>query len=244
MSTHGPATTHPGLLRDVIGWDIATWQQALQLWQRALPARLEGWRGLELGAGPGGLSLFFSLKGAQMICSDLQSPARQAAALHRRYGVSPDYAAIDACQPLPFADASLDLVCFKSVLGGIRKARQQDPKPALIAEIHRVLRPGGWLLLAENLRGSPLHRQLRQLLVSWSAGWEYLCYDELLALLQPFALQQTRTGLLGLFGRNEAQRRGLGHLDARLAPWTPPEWHYLFAGAAQKSLSVEKEHLP
>ncbi|MEZ0371247.1 MAG: class I SAM-dependent methyltransferase, partial [Candidatus Sericytochromatia bacterium] len=148
-----PAFQHPGLLRDVIGWDIGNWQQALGLWDSLLPRRLDGWRGLELGAQRGGLSLYFGLRGAQMICSDYASPRQLAEPLHRHYGVKAEYAAVDACRPLPFASSSLDLVCFKSVLGGIRKAARHDPKPGLIGEITRVLRPGGWLLLAENLQG-------------------------------------------------------------------------------------------
>lgn len=230
----GPSPDHQGLLRDVIGWDIVNWQQALELWDSCLPARLDGWRGLELGAHHGGLSLYFGLKGAEMICSDFGSPQALAAPLHQRYGLAPAYQAINACEPLPFADASLDLVCFKSVLGGIRKGARRDPKPGLLAEIHRVLRPGGWLLLAENLQGSPLHQLLRRRFVSWSGGWEYLCYDDLLRLLADFELQNSSIGLLGLLGRNEAQRRWLGRLDRHLVPLAPAHWHYLFIGAARK----------
>lgn len=224
---------HPSLMRDVIGWDVRNWQLAIALWERVLPRRLEGWRGLELGAGPGGLSLYFALKGAAMTCSDTLRP-EAAIALHRRYGLSTDYAAIDACAPLPFADASLDLVCFKSVLGGLRKGAARDPKPALIGEILRVLRPGGMLLLAENLQGHALHRLLRRRFISWSKGWEYLSRDELMALLAPFELQAGSTGFFGLLGRSEAQRRWLGGIDARLARHLPPDWHYLFVAAARK----------
>lgn len=240
----GPSLSHPGLLRDMIGWDILNWQQALALWEQYLPGRLDGWQGLELGAFRGGLSLYFGLKGVQMVCSDYVSPQSLAEPLHRKYGLPIVYLALDACRSLPFADASLDLICFKSVLGGLRKGAVQDPKPFLMAEIHRVLKPGGWLLLAENLQASPVHQLLRQRFVSWSGGWEYLCYDELLALLADFDLHCTSTGLLSLLGRNESQRRWLGQLDSRLSPCFPSSWHYLFLGAAQKtSKLISKEFI-
>lgn len=225
---------HPGLLRDIIGWDIANWQQAVKLWEQVMPRRLEGWHGLELGAARGGLSVYFGLKGAEMICSDYYSPQTQAEPLHKRYGLQPEYLSLDACAALPFADASLDLVCFKSVLGGLRKGAGHDPKPALMAEILRVLKPGGWLLLAENLQGHALHARLRARFVSWSEGWEYLTLDELLTLLAPFELCHRTTGIFGLLGRNELQRQWLGKIDGRLGPWVPSDWHYLFVGAARK----------
>ncbi|PKL74975.1 MAG: hypothetical protein CVV27_17760 [Candidatus Melainabacteria bacterium HGW-Melainabacteria-1] len=227
-------TLSPALLRDIIGWDVQNWQTAIELWEARLPRRLAGWRGLELGAGRGGLSLYLGLKGASMLCSDHAVPTATARSLHAQYGLQPEYLALDACAPLPFAAASLDLVCFKSVLGGLRKGRSTDPKPGLIAEIERVLRPGGWLLLAENLQGMWLHRQLRRRFVIWSKGWEYLGLDDLLKLLAGFELDYRTTGLLALLGRNEAQRRCLGQIDRQLAPYLPSDWHYMCAVAAQK----------
>lgn len=227
-------TQHPGLLRDIIGWDVVNWQQALALWEQILPERLNGWRGLELGAGPGGLSLYFGLKGAQMICSDCDVPAAQIQASHQRYGLELEYLGLDAWQALPFGDATLDLVCFKSVLGGLRKGAAHDPKAPLLSEIRRVLKPGGWLLLAENLAGHRLHAELRRRFIRWSAGWEYLELEELLKLLDGFEVHYRTTGLLGLLGRNEHQRHWLGRLDQQLAPRLPSHWHYLFVGAARK----------
>lgn len=225
---------HPGLLRDIVGWDIANWQQAIRLWEQVLPRRLDGWNGLEIGAAAGGLSLYLGLKGANMICSDFRDPKGLAEPLMLRYGLEPDYLSLDARQALPFDDNSLDVICFKSVLGGLRKGAELDPKPALLAEIFRVLKPNGWLLLAENLQGHALHKQLRRRFVSWSIGWEYLTLEDLLTLLEPFEFCYRTTGVLGLLGRSEPQRRMLGAIDTRLAPWLPTEWHYLFVGAARK----------
>jgi len=200
-----------------------------------LPRSLAGYQALELGAAKGGLSLYLSLKGADVICSDVNSPELRARQLHQRYalkGVS--YQAIDA-RKLPFSDASLDVVCFKSVLGGIRKGSFQDPKPEIIAETYRVLKPGGYLLLAENLSGSALLGCLRRKFIPWSAGWEYLHVVHILELLSDFSACDYQTdGLIALLGRNENQRRLLRYLDKHLSQKMPANWHYLFMGVAQK----------
>jgi len=226
---------HAGVWRDVLGWDSLNWQRALACWELYLPRRLHGWQALELGAAGGGLSLYLGIKGAQVICTNLKLPGPQTQALHQQYGLKFQYQAVDARQ-LPFADASLELVCFKSVLGGIRKGQSQDPKPVVLAEIQRVLKPGGWLLFAENLRGHVLHTLLRRHFVTWSPGWEYLTAADWCQLLGDFAEVHTQSlGLTALLGRNEAQRRALGYLDRLLDPHVPPDWHYILSVAARKS---------
>ncbi len=228
--------THPGLQRDILQWDVNNWSCALDLWSQHLPASLAGQQALELGAANGGLSLFVALKQAQVICSDLQTPGPSARDLHRRYGLNIDYQALSATD-LPFSDQSLDLVCFKSVLGGIRKGANQDPKPIVIQEILRVLKPGGYLLLAENLAASPLHTLIREQAVPWSAGWEYLTSEDLLSLLAGFdTVHYTTGGLTGLLGRNLWQRQALGQWDQKMIPWVSPDWHYIFAGLARKTV--------
>ncbi|MCX5666904.1 MAG: methyltransferase domain-containing protein, partial [Candidatus Omnitrophica bacterium] len=47
-------------------------------------------------------------------------------------------------QPLPYADNSCSIVTFSEVLEHI----SPDRVPALIREIYRVLRPGGWLIIS------------------------------------------------------------------------------------------------
>ncbi|MGV3523485.1 MAG: class I SAM-dependent methyltransferase [Candidatus Sericytochromatia bacterium] len=225
----------PGLERDVLAWDVLTWRQALQLWEAHLPERLTGFQSLELGAGQGGLSLYLGLKGAEVICSDMRSPEPLARPLHQRYGLEQiQYRALNA-QSLDLPDQSLDLVCCKSVLGGVRKQQAIDPKPQMMAEISRVLKPGGWLLLAENLQGHALHRWLRRHFVVWSGGWEYLPQTEWLALLAGFELCAVRSaGVLALVGRSEAQRRWLARLDQLLVPVVPARHHYMFAAVLRK----------
>lgn len=227
----------PGrVCRDVMGWDVLNWSQALAFWDRVLPRQLSQWQCLELGIAGGGLSLYLGLKGAHVLCTNLSEPTLQTRACHRQYGLKEiRYAAVDA-RALPYADQSFDVVCFKSVLGGIRKQAERDPKPHIMAEILRVLKPGGYLLLAENAAGHALHRQLRRRFVAWSAGWEYLETHEMATLLQGFeSYELMSTGFLALLGRTEAQRRILGTWDRYLVPYMPEAWRYVMIAWAQKA---------
>lgn len=62
---------------------------------------------------------------------------------------------------LPFADASVGLVWCLHVLHHL-------PRPAhVLAEVRRVLRPGGTLVLAETVEDNPLLRAGRRLHDSW-----------------------------------------------------------------------------
>lgn len=228
-------TFHGQVLADIVGWDQTNWSKALAFWQDHLPENLNGFRCLELGAKQGGLSLYCALQGAQqVVCTDLDNPQSHALPIHHKYGLSTiEYSAADACQ-LPFASHSFDLVCFKSVLGGVRKGAENDKKSLMISEVHRVLKPGGFLIFSENLQGSPLHMFLRKHLVSWSGGWEYLSLHDILGYMAPFEhFQYQRLGYTGLLGRNERQRQFLGRLDQHLA-FLPEDWRYIVAGVAQK----------
>lgn len=229
----------PTLVQDILQWDTGTWSHALALWEQCLPRHLAGYKTLELGASQGGISLWLALKQAQVVCSDINSPHLQSQVLHQKYALeNVRYAAIDATQ-LPFDDESLDIVCCKSVLGGIRKFKDHDPKPGIVAEIYRVLKPGGWFLSADNLYASPLHQHLRSQWVSWSKGWEYFHTQDVLALLSDFnTVHYTTAGLVALTGRTPTQRKHLSQWESSFQKifiqsfWQ--QWHYMIATAAQK----------
>ena len=220
------------LLAAIFEWDIATWSQAVPVWERLVPTDLEGRRGLELGARNGGLSLYLARKGAVVTCSDLQDPRQRAEALHERWGVAPqiEYAAADAAA-LPFEDASFDLVAFKSVLGALSTA---DRQRQAVAEMHRVLRPDGWLLWAENLQATPLHRLLRRRL-PWASYWRYPSLEDWRGWTAAFASCELRTaGVTAAFGRSERQRRQLARIDRGLQRLCPRSWHYVAFGVARR----------
>lgn len=226
------------LRQAIIGWDVETWGACLDFWQQYVP-EFKGKQVLELGANHGGLSLYFALQGAQVVCSDLSSPEAKARAVHQAYGQSTvSYLALDA-KALALPEQSQDLVVFKSILGGIRRGAAQDPKPAVMAEILRVLRPGGWLLFAENLTGAAWHMFLRRQFVAWAAQWDYLSLPDLQALTQPFAeLHYQTAGIFALCGRNEFQRQQLSRLDRVLEKKWPEDQRYCVFVAARKAADL------
>lgn len=111
------------LQKDVIEWDVVNWSRAVSFWPLDELAG-KSLRVLELGARRGGLSLLFAQMGIAdddgiIICSDLTGPSADARVLHEKYHAEDrvSYAAVDAVK-FDERDA-YDVICFKSVLGGI-----------------------------------------------------------------------------------------------------------------------------
>ena len=218
--------------RDILQWEVRSWSRALPLWERHLPAHRPA-RALGIGEREGGLSLWLATKGFQVVCTDLRPFPPATAELHRRHGVQEriTYREADATA-LPFPDAHFDVVMFKSVIGALGTKERQAQA---IREMHRVLRPGGVLLFAENLTGTPLHRWLRKHFVAWENYWRYPDQQRDADLFAPFAtVHLASTGLLANLGRTEGQRELLARADALLAPAAPLRWHTIWYGVAVK----------
>lgn len=230
IAQHGPRILH-----DIVSWDIATWKKAAYFWESRLPPNLSG-KVLEIGSHRGGLSLYFALGGFDVICSDIENPESKASPVHESYGVRDrvEYAQADALE-LPFDEAKFEIVCFKSVLGGIGRDGRYDHQKMAITEIHRVLKPGGYLLFAENLIASPLHRFVRRRFVKWGSSWRYLSMYELNELLTDFSAHELRAfGFVSAFGRSERMRRILAGIDRLLLPFIPETARYVATGVAKK----------
>jgi SAM-dependent methyltransferase len=227
------------LLANVIRWDVRNWGEALGWWAEHARARFDNCLALEIGGRSGGLSLWLALQGARVVCSDLEEPTPLARDLHEAYGVRQrvTYASLDATA-LPFTEA-FDLIVFKSVLGVIGNRNRPERQRIAIEEMHRALKPGGELLFAENLTGSPIHTVGRRIGSRWGRTWRYVTLNEMAQYLSPFESVRTRTtGFTGAFGRTERQRRVLGALDqALLDALVPARWRYILFGVARKASS-------
>ena len=199
--------------RDICDWDVSTWAPAITFWQERI--ELQGRRCLELGARLGGLSLWLALNKANVLCSDLWGSDR-AAPLHQRYNVEVAYEDIDATQ-IPYA-AAFDIVVFKSMLGALQTF---DRQRLAIEQIYKALKPGGALLFAENLAGSPMHGLLRRYLRQWATTWRYVSLHEMGDLLRPFSSVEFRTA--GVVGRS---------VDRVIRHLCPPAWRYVIYGVA------------
>ncbi len=223
------------LIREVIEWDVGSWKRALPLWER-WAGDLTGARVLDIGSRNGGLSLYFALRGCKVVCSDRNGPPEKAMTLHRKHGVCQNmcYRTIDATQ-IDCPDGEFDVVCFKSVLGGIAGGDNLQRAGRAIGEMLRVLRPGGIILFAENLRASFLHAYLRNHCVRWGSTWRYLTVDELRELFAGFAdLRLSCYGFLAAFGRSERQRALLHAVDVLIGPLVPQRSRYVAFGCATK----------
>jgi SAM-dependent methyltransferase len=103
-----------------------------------------GQRVLDLGAGFGALALYCAHLGAEVVAVDPNEQRMQVAlAIAQRRGLRLSIVATHA-QSLPFPDASFDLVMANNSLCYIVDERAHR---AALDEIHRVLCPGGWVVM-------------------------------------------------------------------------------------------------
>ncbi|HOY30214.1 MAG TPA: class I SAM-dependent methyltransferase [Flavobacteriales bacterium] len=219
-------------LKDIFQWEVRSWSSALPLWRKHLPEQRPS-KCLAIGERGGGLSLWLAGEGLDVTCTDLRALPAETRMLHDRYGVADRirYQQADATA-LPFAEASYDVVIFKSVIGALGA---KDLQRQAIREMHRVLKPGGVLLFAENLHGSPLHGLLRRRFVSWSSYWRYLDPVNDRDLFAPFIrLEEGTRGFIANLGRTEGQRDVLARFDAMVRPLIPRRQRTIWYGAAIK----------
>ena len=80
-------------MKDIVEWDVVNWSRAISFWEKDIHDKdLTGKKVLDIGGRNGGISLFFALKGCNVICSDINKDGFQKArALHEKYNVYTKY---------------------------------------------------------------------------------------------------------------------------------------------------------
>ena len=226
------------LRSDVLEWDIYNWARAVSFWdERADEVCSDlGVRVLELGARGGGISLYWALKGARVVSSDITDEFfDQARDLHRQYGVTDQitYEVINATD-IPY-EGVFDVVTFKSVLGGVGWGDNYANQQLMMEQIYRALKPGGYLFFCENMVASRLHMLGRKLFTNRVGGWRYLKLNEMVDLTKEFSeLRYETFGVAGVFGRTPLMSKLLSSVDARFDSLIGPDSRYIVSAICRK----------
>lgn len=233
-------------IKDIIGWDTVNWSQVLYYWDKFIPQeKINNLTALELGCGfNGGLSLWLALKGIKTTCSGYLSKnvdvSLEAKLIHQKYGVKDfiEYKKVDATH-IPY-DSQYDIICYKSMLGGIVREGGIDIAKKVINGIYEALKPYGILLFAESISSTTIHHSLRNKFGSGKNKWRYFTIGELIKLHDKFnSIEYQTYGFLGCFGLSEKQRSILGSIDnAIFSKIVPEKWNYILAGVAIKQIDV------
>lgn len=223
------------LTQEIVQWDIRNWSKALNYWEENIEwNNVE--RCLEIGGREGGLSLWLALKNKQVVCSDVIDVTQVAGGLHARYGVEKQvsYEIIDATN-IPYEN-HFDVIVFKSILAVIGRDDNLSVQRKVVEQVYKALKPGGKMIFAENLLGSPMHQLLRRKFVKWGKRCRYPSINEVESLMQKFRTYTFKsTGFVGLLGRSESQRDMLARLDQVVFNYCfPASWKYIIYGIAEK----------
>jgi ubiquinone/menaquinone biosynthesis C-methylase UbiE len=130
-------------------------------------APLEGMRILEVGAGTGRDGLFMANMGASVVSLDYSLSSLGIIREQIPEGVAIDLCCADAFS-LPFYDDTFDLVFHQGLLEHFRNPED------MIEEHHRVLRPGGYILVdvPQKYHYYTVLKKMLIMLGRWFAGWE------------------------------------------------------------------------
>lgn len=216
----------------ILGRNNYLWIPAFEFAVSRLPPDVSGFNVLDIGAGTGGLSLYFAKRGCHVICSDInRSNMTKAQEFHRTHECVGDieYDTIDILNN-DLLSESFDIICFKSVLGAIPKNKQNWA----ISEIHRLLRKKGTLVFCENLRGSYLSESYRKLFAPWYKRWNYVTISEMQQYLSPYAESKVDSFWFAAVFLKEVLKSnliGIG-LDRTVLRHLRNEYRYIMAGFA------------
>ena len=215
-----------------INWDVPNWERALIFLDSKKSVSFKDKKVLEIGARDGDLSLWAAIKGAHVICSDINGPSQVAFEAANHYKLKKiEFKALDALN-LPFSN-KFDYVLFKSVLGGIGKADSIENQTIAMKQIYQVLKPGGECLFIENMRGTWLHNILRKKFGSGITNWYYPSLMEFYGLSKNFNKVSYRT--FGYIGLGDFPLKNFrSKLDSYLEKIIDPSCHYIYAGVYQK----------
>jgi SAM-dependent methyltransferase len=173
---------------------------------------------LDVGCGPGETDSYLEGAFASLSGVDL-SAAMTGRASERNPWAS--YSSYDSGDPLPYADASFDLSFAICVFHHVPAAE----RPALVAEMRRVTRPGGLVAIFEHNPWNPLTRKaVRD--CPFDEDAELLSRPETRRLAGEAGLERVESPFIIFFPRQGARR---DRIERRLG-WLPLGAQYYVAG--------------
>ena len=224
------------LKKDIMGWDFFNWSKSLDFFDNNIDYKNIK-NVLELGANDqsSGYSLFFAKKGISTTCSSYLKTSNELIKRHEKYKLIKNiiYDSQDA-QKITYIE-KFDIICFKSMLGGICKNGNYDNAKNVFNQIYKALKPGGYLAFSENINATFLHKHFRRKYISKS--WYYFSQNELLNLMNSdfHYINSETVGFLGCFGRTELQKETISRLDENIFKnIIPKSWNYIYFGICQK----------
>lgn len=234
LFANGKTSMDKKLLKDILKWDVESWECALSLWEKNVNFTKDT-KCLALGEWDGGLSLWLALKGCDVTCSDYELSEKRASELHDKYNIRSivKYQDINAFD-IPHENA-FDVIIFKSILGTIGKYGW-DKQNEVFRQVHKALKPGGKLLWAENMKGSPMHKIARKYLTTWGNLWRYPDMRDLDEFLKIYSKSEVHfNGFLAVFAKKGLLRDIFLKVDKSFFSYIiPANWKYIAYGIAEK----------
>lgn len=228
-------------LADIIEWDVKNWSQLINYWQPIVSTLPRDATVLAIGERNGGLSLWLASIGFNVLCTDINDITERAEQLHGLHGLAHKikYDTLDIVnanwQPEQF-----DLIIAKSVIGGLKSVKGRGSTRSIEAQekamhnIFKLLKPGGYFLSAENLKGGWLV-QLSRKVTNRGKGWRHPAYSELERLFTPFPVVQTKTfGILPTLFRSRVMNDISYFLNKYVLFFIPAKSRYIGFTVARK----------
>ena len=213
------------LLNDIIGWDVVNWGKSIKFFEKNIDfSKMKN--GLEIGAGSfGGYALYFAKKKLITTCSNPEGEFGNIKKIHSSYPFAKKikYEKIDALN-IGYED-TFDCIGFKSIMGIVGYKNKDrlanlDIQKRVIREISKALKIGGYLIFADNLKGSKFHQFINNKF-GWgknSQGWRYFSTKEYFEIIgDDFEIINYQTvGVFGFLGKFEIIKKFLGIFDSIL----------------------------
>ncbi len=221
-------------LAEYFEWDVSLWGQAMKYWHPLLE-KSRGGKALDIGSRRGGLAKMLAIEyNYEVVATDIRFTEEMKAAVNLLDSSSAriKFEIMD-CTSITFADNTFDIVIFKSVLGALGSLENQKKA---FSEIHRVLKTGGALLYAENLRASIIHRFLRdKFRKHYALAWRYPTLGEFSDHLKNFSAASIYTaGFFTNFFKKEKYKRIVSVMDKAVIGLIPRTFRYIIYGSALK----------